>query len=130
MALKLEYLLSESYYGIIARKWVLPGLSPTFKEPKCVENIQRDAHFTPQMFPIWASDLLFPLMALQLGYPLPESYHGIIAKKWVLPGLSPTLRPGHIAQSVTCLATDASLTANPGFDPRSGPILSWRLIMK
>ena len=25
-----------------------------------------------------------------------------------------TLRPGHIAQSVMCLATDASLTADPG----------------
>ena len=24
------------------------------------------------------------------------------------------LRPGHVAQSVTCLATDASLTADPG----------------
>ena len=26
----------------------------------------------------------------------------------------PRLRPGRVAQSVTCLATDASLTADPG----------------
>ena len=40
--------------------------------------------------------------------------------------------PGRVAQSVTCLATDASLTADPGVAVRSrpGPILSWRLIMK
>ena len=40
--------------------------------------------------------------------------------------------PGRLAQSVTCLATDASLTADPGvaFRSRPGPILSWRLIMK
>ena len=40
--------------------------------------------------------------------------------------------PGHVAQSVTCLATDACLTADPGVAIRSrpGPILSWRLIMK
>ena len=39
---------------------------------------------------------------------------------------------GRIGQSVTCLATDASLTADPGVHVRSrpGPILSWRLIMK
>ena len=40
--------------------------------------------------------------------------------------------PTYFAQSVTCLATDASLTANPESRVRSqpGPILSWRLIMK
>ena len=40
--------------------------------------------------------------------------------------------PGRVAQSVTCLATDACLTADPGVASsiRSGPILSWRLIMK
>ena len=42
------------------------------------------------------------------------------------------LIPGRIAQSITCLATDACLTADPGSRVRSraGPILSWRLIMK
>ena len=42
-------------------------------------------------------------------------------------------QPGHVAQSVTCLATDASLIADPGIaDPGSGPglILLWRLIRK
>ena len=41
-------------------------------------------------------------------------------------------RPGRVAQSVTCLATDVCLTADPGSRVRSqpGPILSWRLIMK
>ena len=40
--------------------------------------------------------------------------------------------PGRVAQSVTCLATDACLAADPGarVRSRSGPILSWRLIMK
>ena len=40
--------------------------------------------------------------------------------------------PGRIAQSVTCLATDAIPTADPGVVSlsRPGPILSWRLIMK
>ena len=33
-------------------------------------------------------------------------------------------RPGRIAQSVTSLATDASLTADPGVDP--GPVLYFR----
>ena len=39
---------------------------------------------------------------------------------------------GRVAQSVTCLATDACLAAYPGVASsiRSGPILSWRLIMK
>ena len=39
--------------------------------------------------------------------------------------------PGHVVQSVTCLATDASLTADPGvassIQARSH---TWRLIMK
>ena len=42
--------------------------------------------------------------------------------------------PGRVAQSVTCLATDACLAADPGvassIPVRSGPILSCRLIMK
>ena len=38
--------------------------------------------------------------------------------------------PGRVAQSVTCLATDACLIADPGVRSRSGPILSGRLIMK
>ena len=40
--------------------------------------------------------------------------------------------PGRVAQSVTCLATDASLTADPRVASSNlpGPILSWRLIMK
>ena len=40
--------------------------------------------------------------------------------------------PGRVAQSVTCLAIDASLTADPGVASSipAGPILSWRLIMK
>ena len=44
----------------------------------------------------------------------------------------PPVQPGRVAQSVTCLATDAFLTADPGVRvrSRSGPILSWRLIMK
>ena len=44
----------------------------------------------------------------------------------------PTLVPGCVAQSVTCLAIDACLTADPGSRVRSHPgtILSWRLIMK
>ena len=39
---------------------------------------------------------------------------------------------GRVAQSVTCLATDACLTAIQGSRVRSrpGPILSWRLVMK
>ena len=42
---------------------------------------------------------------------------------------------GRVAQLVTCLATDASLTADPGVTVslvrfRPSPILSWRLIMK
>ena len=42
------------------------------------------------------------------------------------------LLPGRVAQPVTCLATDASLTADLGSRVRSrpGPILSWRLIIK
>ena len=42
------------------------------------------------------------------------------------------LIPGHVTQSVMCLATDASLTADPGVAIRTlpNPILSWRLIMK
>ena len=38
----------------------------------------------------------------------------------------------HVAQSVICLATDASLTADPGVASsiQPGPILLWRLIMK
>ena len=42
-------------------------------------------------------------------------------------------RPGRVAQSLTCLATIANLTADPGVAssiPAAGPILSWRLIMK
>ena len=40
--------------------------------------------------------------------------------------------PGSVAQSVTGLATDAYLTADPEVTSsiRHGPILSWRLIMK
>ena len=40
--------------------------------------------------------------------------------------------PGRVAQTVTCLATDASLTADPGSLVRSrpSPILSLILIMK
>ena len=38
--------------------------------------------------------------------------------------------PGRVAQSVTCLATHACLTADPGVEFDPGPILSWRLIMK
>ena len=37
------------------------------------------------------------------------------------------IKPGRVAQSVTCLATDASLTADPGgrdFDP--GPVPYFR----
>ena len=39
---------------------------------------------------------------------------------------------GHVAQSVTCLATDACLTADPGVASSipASIILSWRLIMK
>ena len=46
--------------------------------------------------------------------------------------LSIQIEPGRVAQSVMCLATDASLTADPGSQVRSrpGPILWWRLIMK
>ena len=42
------------------------------------------------------------------------------------------LPPGRVAQSVTCLATDACLTADPGVASSipARPILSWRLIMK
>ena len=45
---------------------------------------------------------------------------------------SQTTDNGRVAQSVTCLATDACLTADSGvaIRSRSGPILSWRLIMK
>ena len=41
-------------------------------------------------------------------------------------------KPGRVAQSVTCLATDGSLTADPGVASSipAGPIVSWRLIMK
>ena len=41
-------------------------------------------------------------------------------------------QPGRVAQSVTCLATDACLTADPGVASSipARPILSWRLIMK
>ena len=42
--------------------------------------------------------------------------------------------PCRVAQSVTCLAIDACLTADPGVASSilvwSGPILLWRLIMK
>ena len=44
--------------------------------------------------------------------------------------------PGRVAQSVTCLATEACLTADPGVASsipvrsHTFPILSWRLIMK
>ena len=39
---------------------------------------------------------------------------------------------GCVAQSVTCMSTDASLTADPGVASSipALPILSWRLIMK
>ena len=42
------------------------------------------------------------------------------------------LIPGRVAQSVTCLVTDAKLTADPGVASRSRPgsILLWRLIIK
>ena len=42
------------------------------------------------------------------------------------------LLKGCVAQSVTCLATDATLTADPGVASSIPPslILSWRLIMK
>ena len=41
------------------------------------------------------------------------------------------LLPGRVAQSVTSLATDECLSADPGVGSsiRPGPILSWRLIM-
>ena len=43
-------------------------------------------------------------------------------------------RPGRVAQAVTCLATDASLTADPGvacsIPAWHGHILSWRSIIK
>ena len=41
-------------------------------------------------------------------------------------------QPGRVAQLVTCLATDACLTAHPGvpISIQAGPILLWRLIMK
>ena len=44
----------------------------------------------------------------------------------------PTILPGRVAQSVTCLATDACLTADPGVAGSipPGTILSWKLIMK
>ena len=56
----------------------------------------------------------------------------IINKKLIFLSMFITLIPGRIAQSVTCLATDASLTADPGVlgQSRPGPILSWKLIMK
>ena len=40
--------------------------------------------------------------------------------------------PGHVAKTVTCLATDTCLTADPGVASSipAGTILSWRLIMK
>ena len=38
--------------------------------------------------------------------------------------------PGRVAQLVMCLATDASLTADPGVASLTGHILPWRLIMK
>ena len=47
--------------------------------------------------------------------------------------LAHTVRvPGHVVQSVMCLATDASLTADLGVASLipAGPILSWVLIMK
>ena len=35
-----------------------------------------------------------------------------------------TVRPGRVAESVTCLATDACLTADPELDP--GPVPYFR----
>ena len=44
----------------------------------------------------------------------------------------PKRKPGRVAQSVTCLAIDGSLTADSGVTSLSAPspILSWRLILK
>ena len=52
-----------------------------------------------------------------------NNFIGIIFLTWHL---------GCVAQSVTCLATDACLTADPGVASSIPvrPILSWRLIMK
>ena len=42
--------------------------------------------------------------------------HSLMPSEGSRPGLSITCKtlPGRVAQSVTCLATDASLTADPG----------------
>ena len=51
--------------------------------------------------------------------------HGIII-------LKDAMLLGQVVQSVTCLAADMCLTADPGLRAqfRLGPILSWKLIMK
>ena len=43
-----------------------------------------------------------------------------------------TYKPGRIAHSVSCLTTDACLTADPGLrvQSRPSPIIWWRFIMK
>ena len=53
-------------------------------------------------------------------------------KTWNNNQLTPAWIPGRIVQSVTCLATDACVSADPGFASSipARPILSWRLIMK
>ena len=50
---------------------------------------------------------------LKFSDPLPETHLFFI---WPYIGQSPSRNhiPGRVAQSVTCLATDASLTADPG----------------
>ena len=65
----------------------LPGIIPTFREPKCVEEIhtKRCTFYASNFSQIPASDLLFSLVALRLWYRLSESHHEIIAPQWMCP---------------------------------------------
>ena len=55
-----------------------------------------------------------------------------IIQEHVLDSIYQMTLPGVVVQSVTCQATDGSLTADPGIASSipGGPILSWLLIMK
>ena len=68
----------------------------------------------------------YPLMLLSHFY-LPIYHCCISPNKWAVCMI---FQQGRIAQSLTFLATDASLPADPQVRSWSSPILSWRLIMK
>ena len=97
---------------------------PSLFQKHAHEKGQRSNHHILKFQPksIVGQKTAKPLHVLCKCTVLPEPL--LLSYRRPLPGTGP------VAQLVTCLATDASLTVNPGsrFRSRPGPILLWRLI--